>query len=248
MKISVSVQMFTLRDETSKDFIGTLEKVASIGYHGVEFAGFGDIPAAKMKETLDRLGLKATGSHTGMDLLKNNFDEVVDYNLAIGNKNIIIPWANLDTKKDFEEMARDCKEVGEKLRAKGLQLFYHNHDFEFKSFDGVYGLEIIYNNAGDDSLKAEVDTYWVQSAGVNPSEFIRKHSGKCGLIHLKDMEAGESKAFAEVGEGIMDIRSIIEAGVESGAEWFVVEQDVCKRPALESIAISFSNLKKMGVV
>ena len=55
----ISVQLYSCKDATAVDFVGTLEKIAKIGYEGVEFAGYGGLEATEMKETLDRLGLKA---------------------------------------------------------------------------------------------------------------------------------------------------------------------------------------------
>lgn len=248
MNIPAALQLYTLRDETTKDFTGTLEKVAEIGYKGVEFAGFGGLAASQMKAVLDRLGLKAMGSHTGLDLLKNKLDEVIEYNLEIGNPYVICPWAKYETKEDYLEAAKFYNTVGEKCRNKGLQFCYHNHAFEFNTFDGEFGLDIIYRETDPELVKAEIDTYWVQYAGLNPAEYVKKYAGRCPLVHLKDMEAGEDKHFAEVGNGIMDIGAIAAAAKEGGAQWFIVEQDKCKRPALESVKMSFDNLKKMKII
>jgi len=246
--MNISVQLYTLREEAGRDFIGTLEAVAKIGYQGVEFAGYGGIAAKEMRKYLNGFGLKATGSHVALDLLTNNLDEVIEYNLEIGNKFIICPWNKYESKEDYIKTAELLNEIGCKCKENGLIFGYHNHNHEFEAFDGEYGLDIIYKNTDPQLVIAEIDTYWVYYAGVNPVVYIRKYAGRCRLIHLKDMEAGESKAFAEVGSGIIDIKSIIQAGKDSGCEWFVVEQDVCKRPALESVKISFENLKKMNII
>lgn len=248
MSLPVSLQLYTLRDETAKDFKGTLEKVANIGYKGVEFAGYGGLTAAQMKAELDRLGLKVTGSHVGMDILRNNLEETIAYNLEIGNKYIVCPGTKGDTKEHYLEVADFFNRVGEKCKEKGLQLGYHNHAHEFKLFDGEYALDILYNNTNAELLKVELDTYWVQYAGVDPIAYMKKYAGRCPLLHQKDMEAGEEKGFTEVGNGIMDIKGIHAAVEEIGVEWFIVEQDRCVRPQLESVAISFNYLKSMGFV
>jgi len=244
MSLPVALQLYTVRDETSRDFIGTLEKVAEIGYQGVEFAGFGDIPASKMKDVLEKLNLKAMGSHTPKDLLADKLDEVIDYNLEIGNPYVICPWDKYDSKEGWLGAAEFYSSVGEKLKQKGLQFCYHNHAHEFEKFDGEFALDIVYGKTDPSLLKAEIDTYWVYYAGVNPADYVTKYSGRCTVVHLKDMRA-EDRDTAEVGEGIIDIKSIIKASEKAGAEWFVVEQDRCARPTLESAKISFENLKKM---
>lgn len=247
MNIPLALQLFTVRDETAKDFIGTLEKVAKIGYTGVEFAGFGDIAPNEMKKALDDLGLKAMGSHTGRDLVFDRLDEVIEYNLIIGNKYVIIPYDKYDTKEKWLEAIWKYEEAGRKLKKDGLVLCYHNHAHEFETYDGEYILDIIFNKTSADNVLMELDTYWVHFAGVDPLAYLDKYKGRCPLVHLKDMRA-DDRDTAEVGEGIIDIKAIIAASEKAGAEWFVVEQDRTRRPTLESAGISYKNLKKWGTV
>jgi sugar phosphate isomerase/epimerase len=247
MKFPISVQMFTLRAETEKDFVGTLEKVAEIGYQGVEFAGYGNLTSVELKSHLDRLGLKASGSHVSLELIKNSLDEVIKYNLEIGNKHIICPMADFKDKEELLQLAAILKNAAEKCKESGLSFSYHNHAHEFKDIDDQHGLDVLFAESGELVL-AEIDTYWVTRAGIDAAEYVRKYKGRCPLVHFKDMEPGEEKVFAEVGEGTMDFRSIAKAAEEAGAEWVVVEQDRCKRPALESVKISYDNLKAMGII
>ncbi|MFP4017422.1 MAG: sugar phosphate isomerase/epimerase family protein [Halanaerobiales bacterium] len=244
MSLPIAVQLYTVREELKNDFIGTLEKVAELGYTGVELAGFGDLEADEMKGHLDRLGLKAVGSHTAIDLLRNELDEVIEYNKTIGNKYIVVPYADYNGKEDFLAMADELRELGSKLKEKDLALSYHNHAHEFESFNDEHGLDLIYKNVSEDLLKVELDTYWVKKAGLDPVNYLMQYSGRVPMVHLKDMEA-ETGDFAEVGEGVIDIKAIINAAEEVGAGWLIVEQDQCKRPSLESIEISMNNLKEM---
>ena len=92
MDIPVGLQLYTLREEMAEDFVGTLEKVADIGYTGVEFAGYGDLSARELKNHLDRLGLKACGSHVGYDEIVNNTEAVIEYSLKIDNDYIVCPY------------------------------------------------------------------------------------------------------------------------------------------------------------
>ena len=135
-------------------------------------------------------------------------------------------------------------DVGGKLAERGLVLGYHNHSFEFQQFDGEYGLDIFYRAAHAEHVQAEIDVYWVQHGGVDPAEYIRSMPGRTPLIHLKDM--AEDGAFAEVGEGVLAWDSIFDASEANGAAWYIVEQDVCQRPPLESVKISLDNLREMG--
>ncbi len=247
MNLPVSLQLYSVRDETKNDFIGTLEKVAEMGYYGVEFAGYGEIPASKMKETLDRLGLKAVGSHIPTPRLQDYLDEEIEFNLEVGNKYIICPYGKFETLSELMESISFYKKVAKKCKEKGLQFCYHNHAHEFEMIDGKHQLDIIYEETDPLMVMAELDTYWVKRAGVDPVGYIEKYSGRCPLIHLKDMDP-EDQSFAEIGNGTMNIKAIIEAAKKAGTEHLVVEQDRCKRPPLESVKISIDNLKNKIMV
>jgi len=246
MSKPIALQFYSVRDESSKDFVGTLEKVAEIGYDGIEFAGFGGLKASELKGHLERLGLKAVGNHTPMDQLRNNLDEVIEYNLEIGSKYITCPYFKSDSKEGYLEVAKFFDIVGEKCRERGLVFCYHNHDFEFTKFDGVYALDLIYENTSPENLQAEIDTYWVNYAGVNEVEYVLKYAGRCPLVHIKDRKDSPDRyAFTEVGTGIIDIKGVVSAAEKVGAEWLIIEQDRCEIPSLKSVEISFNNLKKI---
>lgn len=247
MKLPVALQLYTVRDETGKDFAGTLRKVAEIGYKGVEFAGFGNIPAGEMKAMLDELGLVPVGSHTGADLLTEKLDEVIEYNLTIGNKYIVCPWYKLQSKEDIVNAQKLFNDIGKKIRAAGFEFLYHNHDFEFRQYDGKYGMDILFEGIEDGVMEAEFDTGWIMYAGVDPAVYIKKYSGRCPLVHIKDFASTEKPDITEVGNGLLDVKAVAAAAEEIGSKWLIVEQDHCKGSSLESIRISMENLRKMGL-
>lgn len=248
MNLPIALQLYSVRDEMEKDFIGTLKKVADIGYKGVEFAGFGNLPAVQLKEALADLGLTPVGSHTGVDLLSDKLDEVIEYNLTLENKYIICPYYKLESKEDIIKASQFFSKAGEKIRASGLDFLYHNHDFEFKKYDGEYGLDILFKGVKPGYMSAEIDSGWVFYAGVNPAAYIKSYTGRCPLIHIKDFLTSDSRSFTEIGKGIVDVKAIAAAAVEAGTKWLIVEQDECSIPSLESVHISFENLKKMKLV
>ncbi|MCX7772061.1 MAG: sugar phosphate isomerase/epimerase [Clostridia bacterium] len=247
MFMKIGIQMYTLRDLTEKDFKGTVEKVAAIGYEGIELAGYGGLSSDEMKALLQRIGLKALGSHVGMDRLKEHLDEEIAYNKAIGSTYLVCPYMEYKSQEQFRETATILNEIGEKVKTHGLQLCYHNHAQEFQQFGDLFGLDILFNETSSDNLQAEIDTYWVQFAGHDPVAYLKKYKSRCPLLHQKDMADDEKKSFCEVGNGIMDIPAIIEAAGEIGVEWFIVEQDSCQRPPLDSIKMSYEYLKKNGL-
>ena len=127
-----------------------------------------------------------------------------------------------------------------------MTLCYHNHDFEFKPLDnGQLGEDILLENTDPSLVKAEVDTYWVLKAGHDPVAFLQKHSGRVPLIHIKDMDPAD-ESFAPVGTGKLPLDELVAIAPEVGAEYLIVEQDVCKGPAIEAVTLSYNNLKAKG--
>lgn len=246
MSLPIALQLYSIKDETEKNFTEALKRVAKIGYNGVEFAGYGGLSSSELSVLLKELGLKVCGSHVSLEELTNNIEGVIEYSLEIGNPYIICPWAEYSSKQDYEKMAETLNELAIKCSAKGILLGYHNHGHEFQKFQGEYGLDIIYKETDRNLVKAEIDIYWVQYAGLDPAEYIKKHAGRCDLIHIKDMEIidGEKRS-TEVGNGIIDIKTIIVEAEKQGAKWLVVEQEFFNKPSLESVEIGFKNLKKL---
>lgn len=248
--IPVALQLFTVRDETAKDFIGTLQRVAQIGYKGVEFAGFGGLSASEVKRVLDDLGLRAAGSHTGINALEADLAAVADFNLAIGNPYVVVPWMPQEYRADaagWRAVGAKMNELGAQLQRRGLTLCYHNHAFEFERFDGAYGLDIFYGASDPALVQAELDLYWVKKGGEDPAAYVRKYAGRVPLLHIKDMAGDAEGSFTEFGTGIIDWGAVFAIAPSAGAQWYIVEQDACTRPCMESVQISFDNLRQRGM-
>ncbi len=247
-KIPVALQMYTVRDYAEEDWAGTLKQVADIGYTALEFAGTWGVSADDLKRALDDLGLQAVSMHVGYpDLIDpSTLDSSIAYAKTIGATNLAFSGNN-ESADAWKEWGENLAKAGRRAKEDGITISFHNHAAEFAEYDGRPGLEIMFETAGHDLLLSQTDVYWVQHAGHDPAEFIRKHAGACRTIHAKDMEPGEERFFAEVGEGILDWPTIFEAcETVGGTEWYIVEQDLCRRPSLESAKLSYENLKKMG--
>jgi sugar phosphate isomerase/epimerase len=244
-KIPVAVQMYSLRDESEKDFVGTLKKVAELGFDGVEFAGYGGMAVKEVKELLDELGLKVAASHVPLEELENNLSQVIENQKTLGSKFIVCPYLMPEQRSEehYQKLISFLEKAGEACRYAGLTLLYHNHDFELERLsDGRMALEAILEDTNGDNLKAEFDVYWLKKAGENPVEWITKYKNRTPLIHLKDMTLDEEQFFAELGTGGVDIEAVLHTGEENNVEWWVVEQDFTRRTPFESIEISLNYL------
>ncbi|MCR2823314.1 sugar phosphate isomerase/epimerase family protein [Lederbergia panacisoli] len=198
MAVEFGLQLFSVRDEINKDFIGTLEKIASIGYKNLEifFHGddlsstIGDLTPEELKSELDRLALKAVSSHIAEEHLEaGKIDEVMKYAKVIGIQSLVVAIAYFKNKEEVVAFSKKLNEAGALLAKNGLQLYYHNHYHEFQTFDGEYVLDIMLENTDKELVKIEFDTYWALRGGINPVTYLEKIGERCDLIHQKDLSA-----------------------------------------------------------
>ena len=219
-----AIQLYSVKDETSKDFTGTLEKLGKngFGYTGVEFAGYGDLSADEMKAVLADNGLDAVGSHVGIDRLLNNLDEEIAYNKAVGSKYIICPGAEMETKEGVIELAKSLTPVVEKITASGLKFAYHNHAHEFVTDDGEYLLDIFFDNLPATAIM-ELDIYWNEYAGVETLGYMEKHKKRLEILHLKQIDSDKNNV--DFDQGILDFWVIIKKAKENGVKYFIMEQE-----------------------
>ena len=236
----VGLQLYSLSEETKKDFCGTVEKVAKMGYKGVEFAGYGGLKPAEMAKLLKDNGLEAWGTHTGLPKTDAELDAEIEMNLAVGNKYIVCPYYGMKTRDDALRFAELMNETAAKLRPHGMQLGYHNHAHEFVVDGGEILMETILKNTEPDVF-AEFDVFWVAYAGYDPVRFIKKYAGRQPLMHIKEL-GPDRKANVEVGTGILDLEAILAAGQAAGTHSFIIEQEEYTLPPIESCKVSLDNI------
>jgi len=242
----IGLQLYSLKELAQKDFLGTVEKVAKIGYDGIEFAGFFNVPSKELKKVLDSNGISACGSHTGINLLINDLDNVIQYNLEIGNSYIICPGLpeNMRNSADaWKKTAELFNEIGAKCKDYNIQFGYHNHAIEFNMFDGKYGYDILAENTVPDLVCLEVDTFWVEYAGLKSVDVMNKYPDRLPLLHIKEMKSLTEKVNTEIGKGIMNFKEIIALGKKYGTKWYIVEQEYFEIPQLQSIEDSLNYLR-----
>ena len=240
-----ALQLYTVRDETARDFTGTLRSVAALGYRAVEFAGYGDLPAAQLRDLLDETGMRAASSHVRYARLDEALDEEIAYCNAIGCSSIALPWLAPEQRdpRTIDRLADRLTTWGRRCRDRGVSLSYHNHDFEFVSTDGATLLERLLDATDPALVGLEFDIYWAVFAGADPQAVLRRYHGRVPLIHVKDMTP--ERRFTEVGSGVLDWRTLLTTARESGARWFIVENDQPELPSLESARRSLDYLRSL---
>lgn len=254
--MKIAAQLYTLREflKTPEDIAETLKKVKQIGYNAVQVSGVGPIDNEALKELADHEQLTICATHIGYSDLANNLDSVIQKHKTWGCQYVGLgglPQEYRTSAEGYAAFAKEASEIGRKLKAAGLTFIYHNHSFEFAKFDGRTGMDILFEESDPTAFDFELDVYWVQAGGADPVEWINKVNGRMKVVHLKDMAVtgDREQRFAEVGEGNMNFNRILKACNEIGVEWGAVEQDQCYgRNPFESLAISFNNLQKTGLI
>lgn len=252
-KLPVGIQIYGLRDRlenTPECFREVMEKVKNMGYDGVELAGLYGLEPFYVKQVLDDIGLIPISAHVPLAEMMEETEKVAQEYRLIGCKYIVVPYLPEEYRhltSGYDTVIRKMKEIGQVMKDNGLELLYHNHDFEFvKLEDGTLGFDDIYKQIPVDLLKAEPDTCWIKVAGQNPSEYVEKYKDRCPIVHLKDYikegnpknlykligieteeahEAAGMFEFRPVGFGQQIWEPILDASLKANAKWVVVEQD-----------------------
>lgn len=245
--MKLGFQLYSVRDDMAKDFLGTLKKVKAMGFEGGEMAGWHGHSAEEVKAMFEEADLIPISAHVAYQDLMPDIEGLVKDYKKIGCKYIVIPYLPEDLRygtQKYPEVVEGIKKIGEACNKYGITLLYHNHDFEFeKTESGEYVLDALYGEVSADLLKTEIDTCWVNVGGENPSEYVRKYTGRAPVVHLKDFVGSRSKnmykligieskeeqsntfEYRPLGYGVQKIQEIVDAARDAGAEWIIAEQD-----------------------
>lgn len=255
----LAAQFYTLREftKTADGLKDALRRVAEIGYPGVQLSGVGcmegdapEVDAATARGWLDEFGLVCCATHRPLPRIIGNTDEEIAFHQTLGCDYAAIGgiWDYGRDADSFRRFLRDVAPAIEKLKSAGIRFGYHNHSHEFikDAATGKHLYDVLLNEASDD-LYLEVDTFWVIHGGLDPAKFLAAASGRIPVIHMKDMEVvdQDGPVMAPVGEGNMDWPAICDAAEAGGTEWYVVEQDTCRRDPFDCLASSYEYLKEL---
>ncbi len=244
-----------------EDPAGTLEQLAGIGYKYVEGASYdegmfyGQKPE-EFKKMLKSAGLKMPSGHTltgrmnpekKKTMTGGNWEGAVEDFKKLDQEYIVLAWLPENEREgldDYKELVDILNKAGETCKEYGIQLAYHNHDFEFIEMEGTTPYELLLSQCDPELIKMELDIYWTVKAGKDPVQFFEKMPGRFPLLHIKDMDDTPKQFFTEVGNGVIDWKKVFSGAHKSGLDYFFVEQDVSKAP-MESVKKSIAYLKEL---
>jgi sugar phosphate isomerase/epimerase len=281
LNLPIGLQLYTVGDEVDKDAAGTLKAVAAAGYKQVELSPLTKTPAEELKKALEDAGLKNPSGHYILPDLLSNLQEKMDYAHQFGQEFMVVavPWVAdpsrfkpdpqlgqmglfLEVVKgltldDWKWNAEQFNKVGEQVKKAGLQLAYHNHNFEWKSFGGVTGYDEFVRLTDAGLVKLELDCGWATVAGQDPVAYLTKYPVRYSLLHIKDYRKGFTPRTAlmdkdagapvptELGRGGIDYHRIFAAAKKARIRALFVEQEppFLDMPVLEAIKVDYEYMK-----
>ncbi|TKK72091.1 sugar phosphate isomerase/epimerase [Ilyomonas limi] len=263
-KSLIGLQLYTVRDAMASDPAGTLARVAQIGYNSVEGATytgtqkFYGMDATAFKQLVQKNGLIMPSAHyrlgeeqeNGTDVqgtILHDWQKAVDDAAAVGIKYMVCAWLAPSERgglDHYKQLATYLNKAGETCKKSGIQLCYHNHDFEFDKQNDQYPYDVLLNETDKELVKMEMDIYWVNKAGQDAVKLFNEHPGRFPLWHVKDMDNTPQHNFTEVGNGVIDFKNIFKYADKAGLKYFFVEQDQTPGSPFDSITKSIAYIKK----
>lgn len=260
----VGLQIYTLRDQISQSLEGTMEKVAEAGYSWIEAYGYengkilGKTPV-EFRELVEGLGMTMPAIHSVTELsseegktsILDSLKKTAEDARTAGAEYLVYAYLEENERQSLDDYRRHAdlfNQFGEICNNTGLRFAYHNHDFEFLTMDGMIPYDLLLEKTEPELVTFELDMYWIKKGGYDPLDYFNKAPGRFELYHIKDMEPGDEKFFAEVGQGIIDFEPIFNARETAGMKYFFVEQDQSRRDPLESIRMSIEYLNQAEFV
>ena len=248
----IALQLYTVREHltTPQDVEHSLKKIHDIGYQAVELAGITCLDDVSLRRLFDAYQLACCSMHVSVAQIADELDNTIERMSILGCSHIAVAWSGPEyrTADGVKQLAKILDTAGKRLRESGLMLSYHNHKFEFGKIGEYVMLEHLLRLTDPQHLLLELDVCWAQLSGANPAAWIRNARGRMWAAHYKDATIkNDAPVLAEIGEGNLDWLGIIQACEETKVVMYIIEQDICERNPFDSIAMSYRNLKALGV-
>ena len=227
---SIGIQLYTVREALQQDFEGTIAALSRIGIKEVElYAALYQRKAADMRSILDRHGLRAPSGHVGLPEVTETLGQTIEIAHTLGHRYVVVASfpEEMHTVAGYTEAARALNAAGEKLKAAGLTLGFHNHSDEFLPLVGgaprQIGYDILLAQTDPALVVMELDIFWIRKGQRDPLDYFARYPGRFHMLHVKDMAADGS--MVDVGAGAIDWKAIFRAAPAAGVEHYFLEHD-----------------------
>jgi sugar phosphate isomerase/epimerase len=271
-KFLTGVQLYSIRDDMKADPLGTLKKLAAMGYKNVEHANYADrkfygYAPKEFKKILDGLGMKMPSGHTVLNSthwdeskkdFKDNWKYTVEDAAIMGQKYVISPWLDDEYRKTHDDLKRYMEvfnKSGELCKKSGMQYGYHNHDFEFsQKLNDIPVYDIILQNTDPNLVIQQLDIGNMYNGGGKAMEWLKKYPGRFASMHVKDevkSEKGEMGGHYEsavLGTGVIGVKEVIDYAKKSGGTiHFIIEQESYQgKSPMDCVKEDLAIMKKWG--
>lgn len=256
----IGVQLYTVRNEMAKDVDGTLGRISALGFEEVEFAGYFDETPQQIRRMLDRHGLTSPSTHIDLATITNELPQTIEAASIIGHQYIVMPYLDdaMRAQPDvYRKVADTLNEAGAEAQKAGIQMAYHNHNFEFVAAGGTTGFELLMESCDPKLVQMELDLCWAASANQDPVALFERYPGRFPMVHVKGLRKVPAQGAAapipqvvpsitEVGSNgdSIDWQAIFAQSSVGGVRHFYVEHDLPK-DAFESLKASIGYLSAL---
>lgn len=247
MSLGIALQLYTLREQAERDFVGMLTEVADAGYQAVEFAGFGGLSAATLRQVIDELGLRAISAHVGFRQFEADAAKVLDDLQVLGCSYAVVPGIpkELRGEASIPALVEHFNTWGDASKAAGLRFGYHNHGWELAPLGESTMLQRLAAGTVPSLVNMQLDVYWALEAGGDPVALLREFSGRIPTLHAKEMSKGDDKRDTTIGDGVTPWPEVVAAARQGGTDWLIVEQEDDPANAYRDIRRSLANLREL---
>ena len=251
-RIPISLQLYSIRGDCGKDFDAALEKVAKMGFEGVEFAGYHKYAdkAKELRAKLDELNLKVAATHIGTPNLRGDkLKQTIEFHQIIGCKYLIVPGdGDFTHPEKSKALAETFIKTAEILKPLGMACGYHNHTGEFKK-DGDKTFWDLFAERTSKDVILQQDCGWTAAAGLNPVDLLKRYPGRALTVHFKPtVVKGDSNKKAYLGQDSVDWLAVYKGCQEfGGTQWISIEQETYPdgKSPMECTELSLAGLKKL---
>lgn len=215
------VQLYSLNKQIEEEGLEKiLEKIASSGYDGVEFAGFYNYSALQLKSMLKKYHLKALGIHASLDLLED-IDKFKDYIQILNIPTVTYPYLPVEYRQDLAFIKNRLSKIIFSLKDYNIIFNYHNHDFEFENNQNIL-LDLLKDV---DDLYAQPDIFWLTVAGFDAVDFIKENLSKIKIIHIKELGEEKFGPSPVIGRGKAKCKEVLQLAKDSKIEFVILESE-----------------------
>ena len=246
----IGIQLYTLRDAARADLERTLGEIAAIGFREIELLdsmqNFG-MPAARLRQVLDRLQLRAPSTHIDTAAL-NDLPRLIGDAQTLGHEYVIVaslPDEGRATLDDYRRWADRLNTAGETVRRAGLWLGFHNEAWDFKAIDGQVPYDVLVERTDPARVRLQLDTGNAALGGSDPLAYMDRYSDRYWLFHIKDAPQLGADHDVELGKGVVDFRRLLARAGSLAGKHVYVEQETYPGAPIDSVRRDYAYLSSL---